>query len=993
MTMLLLAFSQSGWSKQQEREIRGTVKDESGAPLEGVSVNALDTEIGTKTTADGRYALSIPEGVKSLKFSLLGYDSLVMPIGSSPTIDATLTQVVSDLEEVVVVGYGTAKRSDITGAVSSVNVADLENIPLRSMDQALQGRTSGVFITQGGGQPGASNSIRIRGGNSITGSNEPLYVIDGIPVYVAPTDGTAQALNPLNSISPSDIESIEVLKDASATAIYGARGGNGVVIITTKRGKTGESNVDVDISIGLQNELKRYDLLNAAQFRALANEASVNDGGPLLYDPDEAFSNTDWQSYLYRSQAPVQNYNIAATGGDEKTQYMASFNYFDQQGILKASDMERYAMRLNLDRTINDWLKFGNNLTASYVLSNRIPTTAVSTAPDLPVYQEDGSYTMFQHNGTGFNNPVGLINDARNLNKVYRTLGNVFADIQLMEGLKFRTMWGVDAIFNKTDTYMPQSVYEGWEVGGNGKISTNQNVIWINENTLDFSRKFGVHQFNVLAGFTQQGSRYESVGASATGFLNDNTQNNNLGLGNPDQALLPESETAEWALMSWLGRINYNLMDKYLITLTGRYDGSSRFGADNRWGFFPSAAVAWKIMEEPFMENVKNISDLRLRASYGITGNQDGLGNYPALDLWGAANYVFSDLIAGGITPTQLMNTHLKWESTASGDVGLELGLFNNRISFAFDAYYKRTRDLLLKVNIPGSSGFTMATKNIGSVENKGLEFTLDVVPVEKEVVWSSSFNISFNRNKVVDLGDDDELIPANGKKSALLKVGEPLGNFYGYVSDGLFQSDEEVAAGAQPAARPGDVRFVDFDGDNVININDRRVLGNAQPSFYGGWTNSVSYKGFDLSVFLQFVYGNEIFNENYLTLENLTGSGNQLTTVLNRWTPDNRNTNIPRATTTKPTEDPYDHYVEDGSYVRLKNVNLSYLIPVGSLGLKGIRMIKAYVSLQNLVTWTNYSGLDPEVNRYGNDNTLQGYDNSPYPNVRTTTFGLAVGF
>lgn len=985
--------------KQQELTIQGQVTDaETGESLPGVTVSLKGSPAATSTGPEGAYRLSIPaeeakDGV--LVFSFLGYLTKETLLTGRETVHAALMKDVAGLDEVVVVGYGTQKRSDITGAISSVDVRQLEGVPLRSVDQALQGRVAGVFMTQNGGQPGAGNSIRIRGGNSINGSNEPLYVIDGIPVFVSPTASTG--LNPLNSISPSDIESIEVLKDASATAIYGARGGNGVVLITTKRGKAGETRINLDISTGIQQELRRYHLLDAKQFQILANEASVNDGGPLLYDPDLNPVTTDWQDLMFRSVAPVHDYRVSASGGDEKTQYLLTLGYFNQQGIMRSSDMERYSMRLNLDREVNDWVKLGSSLTFSNVQVDRVNSRSMfsmlTTPPDLPVYQPDGSYTRYNQQGVGFNNPVGLMNDYKNLNKRFRGLGNVFADISLTRGLTFKTMWALDASFQKQDTYMPQSVHSGAEVGGNASVSTNQNFIWLNENTLDFTRSFGEHRIGALAGFTQQSSRYESVNAEATGFLNDNTGSNNLGLGNPEEAILPGSSTAGWAILSWIGRVNYAFRDRYLLTVNARYDGSSRFGSNNRWGFFPSAAFAWRGIEEDFIRNLNLFSDLKIRLSYGVTGNQDGIGNYPALDLWGGVSYVLNDQYVTGITPAQIANRNLRWESTASSDIGLELGFFNNRLTLIADAYYKKTTDLLLAVSVPATSGFISGTKNIGSLENKGLEFTVNAVPVDGSFTWSSSFNISFNRNKILNLGVSDEIIPSTDEESVLLKVGEPLGNFYGFISDGLFQSMEEVQEGAQPQALPGDVRFIDFNDDGVINADDRRVMGNAQPRFYGGFSNSFSWKGFDLSVFLQFVYGNSIYNKNIVSLEGLTGQSNQRATALDRWTPENRNTIIPRATTTKPTNDPYDRYVEEGSYLRVKNVRLAYNIPVARLKPDVIQSLRVYVNTVNLFTFTGYSGMDPEANRYGNNNVLQGYDSGAYPNVRTITFGLNVGF
>ncbi|WP_257666474.1 TonB-dependent receptor [Parapedobacter tibetensis] len=979
----------------QQRTVTGKVTDESGQPLTGVTVAVKGTSVAVITNEAGRYQVTIPANGNTLVFTTVGFEAVERTIENLLTIDISMNAAMSDLDEVVVVGYGTQKRSDITGAISSVKVSDLEGVPLRSMDQALQGRVSGVFLIQNSGQPGAGSTIRIRGGNSITGSNEPLYVIDGVPVYVSPNDATS--LNPLNTISPADIESMEVLKDASATAIYGSRGGNGVVLITTKRGRAGDVRIDLDINSGFQKELRRYDLLDAKQFETLANEASVAEGGALLFDPALNPVTTDWQGVLFRSSAPLQNYQLSASGGNDTNRFLLTLSYFDQQGIIKSSDMERYSLRFNFDRKVNKRITLGNSLTFSRVNTTRVSSgslfSMLTTAPNLPIRQPDGTYTQFNNQGLPFNNPVALLNDYKNLNKVMRALGNIYGSIDLAEGLTFRTMWGLDASFMKQDSYLPQTVYDGALVGGNASVSTNQNIIWLNENTLNYTYTAGAHRLEALAGYTQQSSRYEQLGASATGFLNDNTGSNNLGLGNPDQATLPSSGTAGWTILSWIARVNYGFDSRYLLTLTGRYDGSSRFGKNNRWGFFPSAAFAWRAIEEQFIRNLDVFSDLKLRVSHGITGNQDGIGNYPALDLWGGANYVFNDQIAQGITPDQISNQNLRWESTAQTDVGLEMGFFDNRLTLAADVYYKKTYDLLLDVTVPATSGFTSGVKNIGSLENKGLEFSLNAVPINKAFSWNTGFNISFNRNKVLDLGLEEEIIPA-GVSTTVLRVDEPLGNFLGYRTRGVFQTIEEVADGAQPSARPGDIRFVDVDGNGVMNALDRQVMGNAQPSFYGGFNNSFSYKGIDFSFFLQFVYGNQLYNQNLVSLENLRGIVNQRSTVLDRWTPDNRNTIIPRASSTRATDDAHDRYVEDGSYLRLKNVQLAYAIPLHHTGFgKTIRILRVYVNTQNLLTFTNYTGMDPETNRYASNNVRQGYDSGAYPTVRTITFGLNASF
>ncbi|MFY0715000.1 TonB-dependent receptor [Seonamhaeicola sp. NFXS20] len=992
--IILLLFSY-GVSYGQSATISGVVTSrEDQMPLTGVSVLVKGTSIGAVTDFDGKFSLKVEQQKPILIFSYLGFKKLEIVIDNETAINVVMETDTSQLDEVVLIGYGTQKRKDLTGSVSSIKGDELENLPLRSADQALQGRSAGVFTVQSSGAPGAASSIRIRGGNSINGSNEPLFVVDGVPISSG-SSSSAASLNPLNTINPTDIASIEILKDASATSIYGSRGGNGVVLITTKRGKSGKGSVSLSLYYGFQKETNRYDLLNAKQYETLANEASLAEGGGVLYDPSLNPVSTDWQEAMLNNIAPVRNFNVSATGGKEGTNYLLSFDYFNQEGIVKSSDIERYSLRSNIDSNINDFIKVGGSLTGSYVEANRVNSGALSsmltTAPNLPIKQPDGSFTQFNNLGIGFNNPVGLLYEYKNLNKNFRTLGNVYVSAELAKGLTVKTTWGIDASFQKNDTYIPQSLYTGSLVGGDASVYNSMSLTWLNENTINYKVKFHNHSLDALFGFTQQSSRFESTGASATGFLNDVTTTYALGLGNPEAAELPSSASANWTIHSYIGRINYGLNDKYLLTLTTRVDGSSRFGANNRYGFFPSAALAWKAIEEDFVRDLNVFSNLKIRASYGITGNQDGIGNNPSLDLWGGTRYVIGDMIVNGITPTQVPNNDLKWETTDQYDFGLEFGFFDNRLTFLADAYYKITDDLLLNVTIPNTSGFQSGLKNIGSIENKGLEFTVDAAIIDDVFKWDFNFNITFNKNKIINLGGEDEIIPSGS--NTILKVDESLGTFYGYVSDGLFQSPEEIIGSAQPTAKPGDVRFVDFDNNGIINEEDQQIIGNAQPEFFGGINNTFSYKGFELSVLFQYVYGNDLYNLNVVTLENLTGLQNQRTTVLDRWTVDNTNTNIPRATTTRPVNRPFDRYVEDGSYLRMKNIQLAYNFPETLVSELGVQNLRIYANAQNFLTITDYSGLDPEVSRYGSDNIRQGFDSGAYPNSKMFSLGLNVTF
>lgn len=993
--MLLFLFT-AHITHAQDHTIKGQVtSEEDNVPLVGVSIHVKGTPSnGTITDFDGNYVLVTNQEDPILVFTYLGFKTLETQVVNGATVNVAMVPDISQLNEVVLIGYGSQKRKDLTGAVSSIKGEEIENLPIRSVDQALQGRSAGVFSVQSSGAPGAPSSIRIRGGNSINGSNEPLYVIDGIPISTGNTT-SAFSLNPLNTINPNDIASIEILKDASATSIYGSRGGNGVILITTKRGKSGKGTFNFSTYSGFQKEIKRYDLLNAKQFETLANEASLNEGGSLLYDPTLNPISTDWQELMLRDIAPVRNFNVSASGGNDGTNFLLSFDYFNQEGIVKSSDLDRYSLRFNLDSQLSERFRIGGSSTGSYVETNRVNSSSLSsmltTAPNLPVKQPDGTYTQFNNLGIGFNNPIGLLYQYKNLNKNFRALGNIYANLEILKGLNFKTSWGIDANYQKNDIYIPQTLYSGSLVGGDASVFNSMNLIWLNENTLNYKNIIGRHSLDILLGFTQQSARFESTGVSASGFLNDVTTTYALDLGNPEAAELPSSSSANWVIHSYIGRVNYGLKEKYLLTLTTRIDGSSRFGSNNRYGFFPSAAIGWRAIEEDFVKDLNIFSNLKLRASYGVTGNQDGIGNNPSLDLWGGTRYVIGDQVVNGITPTQVPNKNLKWETTDQYDLGIELGFFDNRLSITSDAYYKKTDDLLLNVVIPNTSGFESGLKNIGAIENKGVEFGVDATILDKEFNWDINFNITFNENKIIDLGGEEEIIPAN--TNTIIKVGESLGTFYGYVSDGLFQSQDEIVNSAQPTARPGDVRFIDFDENGVINENDQKIIGNAQPEFFGGINNTFSYKNFELSTFFQFVYGNDLYNLNLIRLENLTGLQNQRTTVLNRWTPDNTNTNIPRATTTKPVDQSYDRYVEDGSYLRMKNIQLAYNFPQSFTSQLNIQNLRIYANAQNLLTFTDYSGLDPEVSRYGSDNIRQGFDSGSYPNTKLFTLGLNIKF
>lgn len=982
--------------------VSGKVMDEKGESLPGVSVLLKDTKIGTTTDSEGVFSLNIPGQNGVLIFSVIGSVSQEVVINGPVTLTIKLLTDSKALDGVIVVGYGTQRKSDLTGSISSISESEIKKVPIASVGQALQGRAAGVQVTQTSQKPGGSVSVRIRGGNSLQGGNEPLYVIDGFPVY--------NESGP--SINPNDIASIEILKDASATSIYGSRGANGVVLITTKRGKAGKSTINFESYYGMQQVRKTLPLLNAREYATLFNEAYTNDGRPAVFRQsyiDSLGEGTNWQNEVFRS-APVQNYQLSFTGGSDKTQYSISANYFNQAGIVINSDFKRASFRINLDTKITDKFKIGTNLSLTSGNENEVLTdvqggragsvinAALVINPILPVYNPDGSYVLENDRGTIVGNPVASAKEIKNNNRTLRLLGNVLGEYAFTRDLTGRVSLGTNINNVETDYYASRNSVLGASQNGVGRISNARNEQWLNENTLTYNKRLtDKHKLNILLGFTMQGAKNSNFSASAQNFANDILADNNLGAAS--QANFPASGANSWGLLSYLTRVNYNFSEKYLLTATARVDGSSRFGEDNKYGFFPSASFAWRIIEEDFLKNNTFLSDLKLRTSYGITGNQE-ISQYQSLAALNASGYVFNNSRVVGYNISRFANPNLKWETTGQFDVGLDIGFLQNRITLTTDFYYKKTKDLLLNVTLPWTSGFVQTLENLGQVENKGVELAIHSENLTGAFSWNTNFNISANRNKVINLGSIQEFFPA-GNIDALLKitnmgivrVGEPLGQFYGLLADGIFQNQREVDVSAQKTAKPGDRRYVDLNNDGVINGNDRSIVGNAQPKFIGGITNTFSYKGVELSVFLQGVYGNDILNINRFELEQLNGFTNTSKNTLNRWTPTNPSTTIPRASLSGSAYNLSNIQVEDGSYLRAKSISIAYNLPAAISNKANLKNAKIYVSALNLFTITNYSGYDPEVSRFGQNNLLQGADYGSYPGMKSIMVGLNLGF
>jgi TonB-linked SusC/RagA family outer membrane protein len=1000
---------------QQQKSVSGKVTDSTGGILPGVSVVVKGTTTGVITDMDGKYSVAKLPDSAVLVFSFVGMKSQEISVGNKTTINVTLVEESIGIEEVVAIGYGTVKKSDLTGSVSSVKTGELQQTPMTSIDQGLVGRASGVQVTQTSGMPGAVASIRVRGSSSLQGGNEPLYVIDGFPVYSGTgfgnTGGNVQ-MSGLSTVNPNDIESIEILKDAAATAIYGARAANGVVLITTKTGKKGHDIVTFEANYGIQNVTKKIDVMGAQEYAALVNEAYTNDQLTAPYDAAKLAEiaklgrGTDWQDEIFKA-GKTQNYQLTFSGGDEKTSYAISGSYFDQQGIVINSNFKRYSTRLNLDRKINDVFKIGTNFSISHTINNAVATdsggeTGVVTGamkmnPILPVYSNPitGEYTQVNTPGTLEPNPVATAKEQIFNNATSRILGDIFGEWKITEGLVAKVTIGADVMYDKSNQYTPSTIYQS-----NGKatatIGVNRSINWLNENTLNWTKTFNrIHSFNVLGGFTMQQNNAEYVMASSSSFVNNILLYNNLGAG----ALYnqPASSAVQWNLMSYLSRVNYTLMNRYLFSVNARVDGSSRFGANNKYGFFPSGSFGWRVTEERFMESLKKtITNLKLRGSYGFTGNTE-IGVYQSLATLSNASWMIGNQLVSGFYPDRIPNPDLRWERTGQLDIGVDLGLYQNKIRFTADYYRKKTTDLLYDVSVPSVSGYQTMLKNIGSVENKGIELSVESDNFTGNFRWTTAFNISFNRNKVLELGGelykempngDDHLKTGSFRR---LIVGQPIGVFYGYRFDGIFQNTNETAAQISSTSPIGVGlrRYKDLNGDKKIDaVNDREILGDANPDFFGGLTNTLSYKNLELTFFFQYCYGNEIFNYNAIGSETPTGGENVYADLVNRWTPTNPSNIYPKANTNRAVL-VSDRFVEDGSYIKFKTLSLSYNF--SNLTNKHIQGIKLYVTGQNLYTWTNYRGYDPEVSYRGASTLQAGEDYGGYPQSRTIMMGVKI--
>lgn len=993
-------------------DLYGTVVDSVDLqPLGGATVSIAGTADKSLTADDGSFHFETDQRFPlNLVIEYVGYQTKTVIARESP-IEIRLAPSFNQLEDVVIVGYGAQRRADLTGAISSISENSIKATPVASPDNALRGRAAGVQVTSTSNQPGGATSIRIRGSNSVNTGSEPLYVIDGFPVY-NDNDGSSAGstvgpnVNALSLINPDDIVSMDVLKDASATAIYGSRGANGVVIITTKQGEAGRHQFQFNSYYGLQRVRKTLDLLNASEFAQLVNDANETE----VYSPEQIRSfgaGTNWQDEVFQT-APIQNYQLGASGGDDKTKYALSLNYFNQEGIIINSGFKRYSTRFNFEKKPTNKLTYGAHLTLSRADANQalsatgggegtvgVVQSALAFSPILPIYQADGSYVLENDRGIPMGNPVATALELTNRSRNYRTLGNIYAEYELLEGLRFRTSIGADILNNKENYYAPRTTLVGYSVQGLGRVGTLNSYSLLNENTLTYQRTIGDHTLDLLGGFTAQNYERELLRASASGFVNDLLGADNLSAGSLIN--VPATNVYNWSLLSYLGRVNYGYKNKLLLTLTGRVDGSSKFGINSRYGFFPSGALAYKLGEERFIKDLNTFSELKIRASYGLTGNQE-IDSYQSIARLGSTNYIIGNNVLTGFSTANMANPDLRWESTSQVDFGLDAGIFNGRLNLTADFYYKKTEDMLLWVNVPWSSGFSSALQNLGSLENRGLELALQATLIDRALKWSANANIAFNRNKVLDLGPISEIL--TGEINGYLKISDPiivrpgqdLNTFYGYVSQGIFQLNDDVAGSPQPNAVPGDRKYADINGDGILDARDRTSLGSATPKHFGGMTHTLSYKNIDLNLFFNWVYGNKILNSTRAELDLPTGQKNSAARVADRWTPENPSNTIPRANLNRAFLFS-DAQLEDGSFLRLNTATIGYTFDRSLFNSSRIQQLRIYVSALNLWTLTNYTGYDPEVNQSGQNNILRGIDSDAYPSPKTWLFGASLNF
>ncbi|MBE7168963.1 MAG: TonB-dependent receptor [Williamsia sp.] len=1087
LLLLVMLSTLSMYAQENTGSVRGVVRDANGNPLSGVSVRALGTSTnsgpGTQTDSLGAFSfLRLPVGPYSFTFSMVGLQAQTMGgyslrAGETTTVDVTMNELSQSLDQVTVVGYGSQRKRDVTTAVVGIKARDMENQPINNVAEAMVGKMTGVQVVQGTGQPGTPLSIKVRGVGTITAGTEPLYVIDNFPI----------SGNNLNTLNTYDIESIEVLKDASSSAIYGSRGSNGVVIITTKQGKRGKPLVTANSMVGVQSVAHKINMLDAYGYASLVQDARNNayadqmvsnnlrrqaqglapisfsltdDNATRLVNtanntntiiPVEVLPylsktaglvNTDWQDAIFR-KALIQDHSVAVSGGSENLRYYTSLEYLNQDGIIINSNFQRYGARINLDGN-RGIFKFGMNFNPTALKENRVNSDGTYASPDgggvvssalhyapiWPVYNPNGSYSFAENswngdakttlaNGTvvsGNNqtqawNPVALAMMQKFTVNSLRMLGNVFAEAALTKELKYRITFGYDLFNYRTDKFRPSTIPLSNTAGNpesvaTGSSETGNSLNWLVEQTLSYNKKINDHSFALLGGWSLQKDDAKSNYAFASsGFISNQIPTLNAGI-----VTAGNSQQSQWTLASGIARLQYNYMGRYLLTASMRADGSSKFGSNHRWGYFPSVSAGWRLSDESFFQNSNLVSDLKLRASYGLTGNFK-IPNYGALGSLSYYAYVFGGSTPGsvnGAAPSSQPNPDLSWETTAQVNIGVDGGLFGNRVTFSVDYYNSNTTDLLLNVPVPLSTGFSTELVNIGKVNNQGFELNLGTQQRFGGVTWNASANFSTNKNKVIELGPGNaDIINTGSVANAyfITRVGEPIGSYFLPKQLGVFKTQAEVnayphfidAAGNYDLAtsKPGDFKFLDADGDKTIDLTkDRVIIGSYQPKFTVGFATDFAWKGFDLSASLQGVYGNKILNLSRRYFYNHEGNMNNYAGAVNRWKSESdpgSGENV-RANRVGKGQNGITSswHVEDGSYLRIRNITAGYSLKGNILQSAGLNKARLYISIQNPFTFTKYEGYNPEVsNRTAT--TTNGEDYGVYPTSKTISAGINV--
>lgn len=1047
----------------QKVPVSGTVSDQTG-PVIGASVIEKGTTNGTMTDNDGHFTLTVSKGAV-IEISSIGYKTQEITVGAQTNFTVTLSEDNEFLDEVVVVGYGSMKKSDLAGASVSMKESDLKGSIISSLDQSLQGRAAGVTAVTTSGAPGSSSSIRVRGQATINANAEPLYVIDGVIVQGggntgadfglgdALGNGKVSTISPLSTINPADIVSMEILKDASATAIYGAQGANGVVLITTKHGKSGEAKFSYDGMVAMSRQAVRLNMMNlreyAQYYNEMIEEGDIDETNPYYATPSLLGKGTNWQDEIFRT-AWQHQHQLSAQGGSDKVQYYVSGSYMDQQGTIIGSNFNRFSVRTNLDAQLKKWLKLGVN--ATYAITNDNLKLAdsnqgliyysLTTIPDIPVYDVNGNYSSTIREGYTSPNPVALAMMDEILLKRKKLSGNIYAELTPIKHITWRTELGFDMGESDANRYKPMIDLGGWVRSQNSiSYQKNSNYFWQLKNYLTYANQWGKHSVTAMVGQECWESRWNYLSGSNTDLPSDEVHNVALATGTPSIS----SGFGSSAMASFFTRETYNYGDRYLGTYTYRYDGSSNFGPKNRWAGFHSVALAWRFSNEKFFEPVKKVIDNgKLRLGWGQTGNSS-IGSY----AWGAAITRMPSALGMGFRPSNIPNTSIRWESQEQYNVGLDLGFFNGRLNLTVDAYYKRSDDMLMSMQLPSymgtqgnvSSKLQAPKGNYGSIENKGLEITLDAHPVQlKNFSWDSNFQISFNKNKLLSLSDTENATLVGygqwGDVVCVSEIGKPLYNFYGYKVEGVYKDLDDIQNSAKPAKYPsdgvfsrgntvwvGDIKYKDVDENGIIDERDRTNLGSPLPKFTFGWTNTFRYKNLDLSIFLNGSYGNKVMNYNSLTLTHMNSTWtNQLQSVVSKrarlepidptivyadgskWFDHidnvrvkNPGTKIPHTSINDPNDNDRisDRYVEDGSFLRIKNITLGYTFPKALLNKAKIENLRVYVNIQNLYTFTKYTGYDPEVGASTQDSSglTYGLDNGRYPSPAMYSFGLNITF